>query len=383
MKKSLPLDTSSRLAAVCALALLLGACSSLEPNKINYKSAGRGPTLEVPPDLTQLPNQSRYAMPADGVVSESGYRAGQKAVQTVAGAGTAPNSIGSVHYMRDGNQRWLRVEQSPDKVWGQVRDFWQDNGFLLTVDQPQVGVMETDWAENRAKIPQDFIRNTLGKVLDALYSTGERDRFRTRIESTTDGGSDIFITHQGMEEVYTNPQHDSTTWQPRPADPGLEAEFLRRLMVKLGATEEQAKAEIASGGSAASGAAAQAGGSAQIVTVDGQQAVRFKDGFDRAWLRVGLALDRSGFTVEDRDRSKGLYFVRYADPTAKKKEPGLFSKLMGKTSAPLPTARYQVAVKTDADNTSTVTVLTDNGKPTPPNSGDAQRIIKVLVNELK
>ena len=378
MKKYSSHVSSSGLTAVCALALLLGACSSMDPTKINYKSAGHGPTLEVPPDLTQLPDQSRYTMPADGTVSAKGYQAGQKAVQTVAGAGTAPGSIGSVRYVRDGNQRWLHVEQNPDKVWGQVRDFWQENGFLLTVDQPQVGVMETDWAENRAKIPQDFIRNTLGKVLDSLYSTGERDRFRTRVESTADGGVDIFVTHQGMEEVYDSVQRDSTTWQPRPSDPGLEAEFLRRLMVKLGASEEQAKAEVASGDAQTGGG--QAGG-AQIVTVDGQQAVRFKEGFDRAWLRVGLALDRSGFTVEDRDRNKGQFLVRYADPTAEKKEPGLFSKLMGKTSAPLPTTRYQVVVKTDADM-STVTVLTENGKPAP-NSGDAQRIIKVLANELK
>ncbi|MDR0457430.1 MAG: outer membrane protein assembly factor BamC, partial [Burkholderiaceae bacterium] len=261
--------------------------------------------------------------------------------------------------------------------WGALRDFWQDNGFLLAIDDPKVGVMETDWAENRAKIPDDFIRNTLGKLFDSLYSTGERDRFRTRVEHTANGGTDIYITHQGMEEVYTDAQHDTTAWQPRREDPGLEAIFLRRLMVKLGVSQEEAKTQITNAETAAT---AQAG-AAQIVTVNGQQALEFKDQFDHAWRRVGLALDRSGFTVEDRDQSKGRYFVRYADPTAEKKEPGFLAKLFGKSSAPLPTTRYQIAVKADAAGVTTVTVLKEDG--TPAEDKDAQRIVKVLAGELK
>jgi outer membrane protein assembly factor BamC len=375
--KRFPAPVSPRLTAACALALLLGACSStsLEPDKIDYKSAGRGVSLEVPPDLTQLPGQARYTMP-DGVVSANSYQAGQKVAQNATGSETAANRIGDVHYVREGNQRWLHVDQSPDKVWGVLRDFWQDNGFLLTVDDPKVGVMETDWAENRAKIPDDFIRNTLGKLLDSLYSTGERDKFRTRVERTATGGADIYITHQGMEEVYTSSRRDQTAWQPRPEDLGLEAAFLRRLMVKLGVSQEQANAQIASDAAAAG---AQAG-AAQIVMVDGQQAVQFKDDADRAWRRVGLALDRSGFTVEDRDQSKSQYLVRYADPAAEKKEPGFFSKLFGKSAAPLPTTRYQIAVKTDG-GICTVTVRKEDG--TPANDSDAQRIVKVLAGELK
>ena len=371
-----PVPVFLRLATACALTLLLSACSStwLEPGKIDYKSAKRGVSLEVPPDLTQLPGQSRYAMPG-GAASANSYQAGQKVALSASGSDTAANSIGDVHYMREGSLRWLRVDQSPDKVWGPLRDFWQENGFLLTVDDPKVGVMETDWAENRAKIPEDFIRNTLGKLFDSLYSSGERDRFRTRVERNANGGTDIYVAHKGMEEVYTSNQRDSTIWRPRATDPGLEVEFLRRIMVKLGVSQEESKAQVA-----ATGGAAAPAGAAQVVTVDGQPAVQFKDGFDRAWRRVGLALDRSGFTVEDRDRGKGVYLVRYANPGVEKKEPGFFSKLMGGSSAPLPTTRYQIMVKTDAE-TSTLTVLTESGARAQDN--DAQRIVKVLAGELK
>ena len=371
---------TTRLMTALSATLLLtvGGCSMLESDKIDYKSAGSGPSLEVPPDLTQLPGQAHYQMPG-GAVTASGYQAGQAVSSTTGTPTTAVNNVGDVHFEHQDGQRWLRVDRPADKLWEPVREFWLDSGFLLSTDQANLGIMETDWAENRAKIPQDFIRNTLGKVLDSLYSTGERDRFRTRLERNSQGGTDIYITHSGMEEVYTNSQHDSTIWKPRARDPELEIEFLRRLMVKLGVSQEQSKAMVASeaGASAAQGGAA----STRVVSLPGgAPAVQITDDFDRAWRRVGLALDRTGFTVEDRNRAKGIYFVRYVDPSAEKKEPGFFSKLFGGASKPLPTAKYQIAVRTEGQN-STVTVLSDSGAPAP--TADAQRIVKVLADELR
>ncbi len=357
-----------------ALLLVAGGCSVLEPDKIDYKSSGRGVSLEVPPDLTQLPGQSRYTV-TGGTVTASSYHAGQAAT-VAAGAPTAANQIADVQFMREGGERWLRVDRPADKLWGEVRDFWLENGFLMAVDQANMGLMETDWAENRAKIPQDFIRNTLGKVFDSLYSTGERDKFRTRLERNAAGGTDIFISHRGMEEVYSSARRDSTMWQPRARDPQLEAEFLRRLMVRLGVSQEQSKAMLA-----AAAATPQSAAAARAVTLDGGvAAVQLNEEFDRAWRRVGLALDRTGFTVEDRDRGKGVYFVRYVDPTLEKKEPGFFGRLFGRGSQPLPTSKYQVAVQSEGQS-STVTVRDGTGAPAP--SADAQRIVKLLADELR
>ena len=356
-----------------AAAVALSACSVLEPDKIDYKSSGRGASLEVPPDLSQLPGQSRYAV-SSGTVTATGYQAGQAATQA-AGTPTAANQIADVQFMRQDGERWLRVDRTPDKLWGSVRDFWLESGFLMAVDQANMGLMETDWAENRAKIPQDFIRNTIGKVFDSLYSTGERDKFRTRLERNAAGGTDIFVTHRGMEEVYSSARRDSTVWQPRARDPELEAEFLRRLMVKLGVSQEQAKAALAA---AAQGQAAPQ--AARVVAAGSTSAVQLNEEFDRAWRRVGLALDRTGFTVEDRDRSKGIYFVRYVDPTVEKKEPGFFGKMFGRGSQQLPTSQYQIAVRSEGQN-SQVTVLDRNGAPAP--TADAQRIVKVLADELR
>jgi outer membrane protein assembly factor BamC len=351
-----------------SLSLTLAACSALTDNKVDYKSATKnGPSLDVPPDLTQLSRDSRYAV-SDGVVSASSFQAGQVSESVP----TAATSLGDVRIERAGTQRWLVVDRPADKLWEPVRDFWQENGFLLTLDQANLGIMETEWAENRAKIPQDFIRNALSKVLDSLYSTGERDKFRTRLERNASGGTDIFISHRGMMEVYSNTQKDSTVWQPRAADPELEAEFLRRLMVKLGVTQEQSRALMAAGANKSL---------SRAVMINGQPVVQLDEGFDRAWRRVGLSLDRTGFTVEDRDRSQGIYFVRYVAPTADKSEPGFLDKIFGASktadTAPL---KYRIALVSQGQST-TVSVQDVSGKP--DTSANAQRIVKVIADDLQ
>ncbi len=354
--------------ALVGVSLSLAACSILDGDKIDYKSAGqKGPALEVPPDLTQLSRDGRYAVPG-GAVTASSFQLGQVAAK---GTSTAVAKVGDVRIERAGTQRWLIVDRPADQLWEPVRDFWQENGFLLAMDQANLGIMETDWAENRAKLPQDFIRSTLGKVLESLYSTGERDKFRTRLERNASGGTEIFISHRGMEEVYTSTQKDSTVWQPRAADPELEAEFLSRLMVKLGVSQEQAKTLVAT-------SAPQK--SSRVSTVNGQPVVLVDDGFDRAWRRVGLSLDRTGFTVEDRDRSQGIYFVRYVAPSADKAEPGFFGKLFGSSKADAAPLKYRIAIKSQGES-SAVSVLDTNGSP--DSSANASSILKVIADDLK
>jgi outer membrane protein assembly factor BamC len=344
---------------------VLAGCSWVEGEKIDYKSASRGASLEVPPDLTQLARDSRYQIPG-GTVTASAYQVGQAAPNLP----TAATTLGDIRIERAGQERWLVVNRPADQLWEPVREFWQENGFLLTVDQPSLGIMETDWAENRAKIPQDFIRNMLGKVLDQIYSTAERDKFRTRMERTANGGTEIYISHRGMQEVYDSNNKDTTVWQPRPADPGIENEFLRRLMVKLGTPADQAKALVAS---------APVKATTRVTNVGGSPALEVDDGFDRAWRRVGLALDRTGFTVEDRDRSAGTYFVRYVEPSADRKSGGLLSKIFNKDDVPDP-VKYRITLKAQGDKT-LVSVL--NSKGAPETSNTAQKIVSLLADDLK
>ena len=226
------------LASAAALTCLLAACSTLEESKIDYKSASQAPTLEIPPDLTQLKRDTRYQVAGTASALAS---ASTPVTRTANDAGTATNQAGDAKIVRIGSQRYMVVQRSADSVWEPLREFWKDNGFSYTIEQQQLGLLETEWAENRAKIPQDFIRRTLGKVLDGLYSSGERDKFRTRIERNSAGGVDIFVTHRGMREEYKDAAKTGTIWIPRANDSELEAEFLTRLMIKLGVSAEQAK----------------------------------------------------------------------------------------------------------------------------------------------
>jgi outer membrane protein assembly factor BamC len=374
-----------RSALLLLLPLILTACSvgsMLESKKIEYKSAGKLPPLEIPPDLTAPSRDERYAVPdttPKGIATYSAY-AGERGGQ--ARTTTAQDILPQVDKMRierSGSQRWLVVQGAPDKLWPGIKEFWQDLGFLVNVETPEAGIMETDWAENRAKLPHDIIRKTLGALFEDLYSTAERDKFRTRLEKGSEPGTtEIYISHRGMYEVYVNEGKSETRWEPRAPDPDLEAEMLRRLMVRLGVEESRAQTMMAQPQQEQRAKLAKA--------TDGSGSLELQEPFDRAWRRVGLALDRVGFTVEDRDRSQGIYFVRYVDPETdgqKKDDKSWMSKLMfwkGGKSDISKAAQYRVYVKGGSDQ-STVKVLTREGGTDV--SDTSKKILGLLFEQLK
>ncbi len=360
----------SRLCLSLSAVVLLSACSSFMDNdKVNYKTDGAAKIvpLDIPPDLTQLSRDTRYAVPG-GIVTASGM-AIRPNPSTV--ASTAAKQVNDARIERDGNQRWVVVNRSADEVWPIVHGFWKENGFEYVIDQQQLGLLETEWAENRAKIPQDFIRRTIGKLLDGLYSSGERDKFRTRLERNNSGGVDIFITHRGMREEFADQTKTKTIWQPRPSDSELEAEFLTRLMVKLGVSDAQTKGSVATQTPTTSIVMASSNSNVNKLTIT--------DSFDVAWRRVGVALDRTGFTVEDRDRAQGIYFVRYVD-SSNKEDKGFFSNLFSSAKTDTGPLKYRVLVTTSAGS-SDVTVQNATGQQ--ENSPIAQRILKVLADDLR
>ena len=371
IKKPQPRHTAISPVIACARWSVIGlatiaaiGCSVLEDEKIDYRSARKVSNLEVPPDLTQLSRDARYAAPGASVTASS-LQAQQARV-------TEPAAKSDLRIERAGSQRWLVVDRAPEKLWEPLKGFWQDSGFNLALEQENLGIMETEWAENRAKLPQDVIRAAIGKVFDSLYSTGERDKFRTRIERNAQGGSEIYISHRGMIEVYSSEKKDSTVWQPRASDVELEAEFLRRLMLRLGSSSEQAKSALATATQPSAG---------KLASSNGQSELQLAEGFDRAWRRVGLALDRSGFTVEDRDRSQGVYFVRYLPSEVQGAEkPGFLANLFGSKAKEATPQRYRIKVSSNASQSS-VTVLDAQGQPDASQHGG--KILQLLADDLR
>lgn len=374
-----------RVTSVFLIAVMLtlsgcGSMSFIEEKKINYKSANKVPPLEIPPDLTSSTPDDRYAVPdvnnTRGAATFSAYNKDRTTQPQTASSNLLPQ-VPDVQIERAGSQRWLAVNAPPEKVWPVVREFWQELGFVIKTEKPEAGVLETDWAENRAKIPSDPIRNVLGKFLDGAYSTAERDKFRTRLEAgKSPNTTEVYISHRRMYEVVTDNLKGQTVWEPQPADPNLEAEMLRRLMVRFGAEESRAAAQLANKATSEERAKLTQG-------ADGAENLALTEPFDRAWRRVGLALDRIGFTVEDRDRSKGVYYVRYVDPDVDnaKESKGWLSKLaFWKSNKPAPREEYRIKVA-ESGETSLVSVQSKEGSTAK--SPTQRRILSLLYNQLK
>lgn len=366
------------LVVLSMLTIGLAGCKSVTTNDtVDYKSAGavRGPNLAYPPDLITAQADRRYIV-QDGTATMSEYNAAvNKSVQMRKNVMTG---IPGMRIARDGERRWLVVEKPAAELYPQIKDFWQENGFLLVIDSPSTGIMETDWAENRSKIPQDFIRSTLGKAIDSLYDTGERDKYKTRLEVSKPNETEIYITQRGALEVCTTDSTGaciSTIWTARPNDPELEAVFLARLMERLGMTQEQAKAQVAVplGPKTPKAKLVQEG----VNTAHIEMAA----GFDRAWRDTGLALDRSNFTVEDRNRANGVYYVRYVNPKDLGDTKGFFSNLFSsKDDSSLKAKKYQVVVKSTGENASSVYVQNADGKP--ENTPAGLQLLTLLTQQL-
>ena len=389
---------SYKATPVALAVLLLAGCGSVDgmfsTDKVDYRGqAKQTGGLDVPPDLTQLAKDNRSQVQG-GVISASALQQGGAAAKAAAlptvGTSVALNAAGDARLERNGSERWVRTSMPPDQLWPLMRAFWQERGFEIVKESAETGVMEPNWNENRAKLPQDIIRSTIGKVFDGLYSTGERDMFRSRVERLPAGGSEIFISHKGMQEVYTTGQRDQTAWQPRPNDPMLEAEMLSRLMLKLGAKDEDAKAALLAANTANATKPATASNAVGMTEPAAPRAARsladvpdsltVAEGFERAWRRVGQSLDRHGFTIEDRDRTQGIFFLRYADPNqAGKEEPNFFQRLFSKDAAPAQ-VRYRVKVSSVGER-STVMVLDDKGQQQTGDIG--KRILNLLMDDLR
>ena len=329
------------------LVSLIG-CSSvgLGSKRVDYRSgAAQAPSLEVPPDLTVPGSDERYRVPqGDGgnVATFSDYSKGGAVAEQGRSASAILPEVKGVRLERNGTQRWLVVNDKPENVWFVVKAFLQENGLTIKSEDQAAGVMETEWSENRAKIPQGGIRNWIGKVFDGIYSSGERDQYRVRLEHGKDGEStEVYITHRGMEEVLSADQNTSK-WQARANDPEMEAIMLQHLMARIGGSA--AKVADTAGTAASSAATAHVSGTTGAASLekifDGSKVIVMNDAFDRSWRRTGLAIERAGLAVEDRDRVKGIYFLRLA-----KAEKGWLDKLKFWEDGEDAGKRYRVNVK--------------------------------------
>jgi len=375
-----PSRAVARGLVLAGLALALAACASrtieIQDKKIEYQQAYEVPQLEIPPDLTSSSIDDRLVVPDINPRDTATYSAysgerqgGARPVQT----GVMPDVEG-VRLERRGDMRWLVVNAEPAQVWDATRKFFLDLGFLLTREDPTLGILETDWLEDRAAIPNSVIRDVLTAIpgVDSLYSTDTLDRYRVRLERGAEPGTtELYLTMRGLEQVAKGPEY---VWQPRPSDPGLEAEMLVRLMMFWGATEERARQKLASPAPRPDRARLLASGEGTPTGLVGLE------DFSRAWRRTGVALDRIGFAVEDQDRARGLYQVRYQDLEAEREKKGFFSKLAFWSDDKPEVKTFGIQLAADGAETR-VEVLDAKGAAVQDST--SQTIFRLLFEELR
>lgn len=378
------------VAVLAAVAGLAAGCSAPDPHAIEYKSTEKtkAPNLAVPPDLTAQVADQRLAAPSSGQTSLSSLTQTEQ---------TAPKTTDSVlpsqpgvHLQRDGNERWLVVEgQTAQALWPQLRKFWQQQGFLLVVESRKSGVMETDWNEKRPSIDAGFVRNFIGKSLDSAFTAASRYKYRTRIEAGPDGSTYVFISERGLTEQMTGQNNENREWAAAPNDPTLEVEYLRRLMQTISYNKTSGQ-PIADDSAPASEAAAAAPASAAAPAANATQAtgaeqklteINMNASYDRAWLAVGIALDRASFTVDDKDRTKGLYFIRYVDPNDHTSDEQSFWSQLFHGHKDKEAKQYRINVRALTENSTRIAVVDESGKILT--TSQAQQIVGLLSTQMR
>jgi outer membrane protein assembly factor BamC len=397
---------TKRMAALFTVAGIVAGCGTSSPTAINYKSDQRSKqsSLAIPPNLLDEAGDQRSLPPQSGQASLSDLQQVQKVAPN---APTVVPPVSGMRIQRDGAERWLVVDgRTPDQVWPQIRRFWQEQGFLLVVDSRDKGVMETDWNETHPQISDGLIRDTLAKATGNSYVTAERNKYRTRLEAAPSGGTYVFISQKGMREALTGVNNDSSQWQARPNDPALENEYLKRLMSSLALADSRTASGAADAGVQSANAANAAnpqpakGGDSKAAAVAAQNAANagnsairneavpeaassqltLPEAYDRAWLRVGIALDRASFTVDDRDRARGVYYVRYVDPNDKSaREQGFWSQVFHGRKE-IVAKQYQVNVRAITEGQTRVAIVDDKGEVDA--SPQARQIMALLAGQI-
>lgn len=368
---------------MAAFITVIAGCGSSDkkdrPKTEYYGSVMRSGGLEIPPDLTQTDPDQNITLPAGADSSNGQASSGQQ-------GGVLSNrrvlaEPSNVTLMRDEDQRWLIVSAEPDIIWPELVEYWTKDGIELVINSPESGVIETEWLINYADFTSSFGKVFRG-ILNKVTESGRRDKYRISIDYGVEPGTtEVYVAHRGMEEIALGPtrtQIPDYKWVKRPSDPSLELAIMRQIMVYLGVDEDEAD-------SMAEQDLPEEVDKARLLIDDVDEPVLvLDDTFPRAWQRVGLALDRSGYIVVGRNRQQGGYLIELANPDLiEEKKDGFFSRLFKRDKQDVEEILYkaQVRLVPQKDDKTLIAIATEEGLH--DSSETAISLLQQLYDQLK
>jgi outer membrane protein assembly factor BamC len=338
------------------IALVLAGCSS-GGRDADVRTSD---PLIVPPDLSSERIGEVPALGRQRSATFSEFARGEGRD----GAAVLPEPPG-MQVQRSGQTRWLRIDARPEEVWVWLNDFAEEFNIPVIRSSESLGVIESDWMPRPLGLSGGVF---MPLELEADAPVLEQYTFRLDSGDRADRTL-VFVAHRRA-------MSDNGDWTPRDGDRGREAEALRTFMVHLGINEVMAARDIA--------AAQEEDAFSRIMRdSDDRLTLVIAESFLQGWRRVGLAIDRAGFTVEDRDRSERLYLVRY-DPSAEADRSGrsFFSRLAfwRTREAQLEPGNYAIRLGSDGGST-TVWITDEDGDAV--DEGLSEQLLVLIQEQLR
>jgi len=332
------------------LSLFLSGCilqdqkqSSIDINSknkevtINYYANNSVTSLEVPPDLTSpsYENSFRLSEFASGIDTNMVNLTNSEIENNDKKILVAPSDIS---VKKSGNRRWLEVNKDSETIWKLSNQFLKELGFTIKNSNKKIGIMETNFLENRKpEIPAQtmgFFRSALQSTIENVnYTLPSVDKYKIRIEPKSDFITEVYLSVNSMAEVISGSGNNETTlWQNSEKDYALEAEMLYRLMVYLGGDSAKAREKIIS-----------AKDNNKVVVnvkdgLNGYAKLVFNLNLIDTWDNISWAISETNVQVEDRDIKERAFYINLARTADK----GIMSKIFGE-DAILNT--YQIQLK--------------------------------------
>ncbi len=285
---------------VCALSIF--GCSSipsldkvLPDKRKSYQKSRDLPALEVPPDLTVTEGEYAAAIPSDEQANTLSEFQRQRAAGTRKSIGGAVLGGGQ----SDGEQ-WLALKGSTADIWPQLDQFWKEKGYLLDLDDAELGVQETDWKEEE----------------------GSKHRFKIFTEPGESGDTVLFLSSERQEL-------SEGVWLDAAPDIAFEKKLIRKLSLHFYGTEfENTVSTTESSGSSSTPAKPKPiRPKAEVLQIsEGKSYLAIPQEFTHAWRDTERVLQRAGYTIQEKSQEKGTYNILYFKPKGEEKK-GMLSKL--------------------------------------------------------